>query len=61
MNTNTIIEFGEYGHIASKYQKFLELVDKLSPDVVSREILPAWLDDEELTNFIEWMEERLQS
>ena len=57
MNNNDPI--GNFGHYKSKYDKFVELVAKLSPDFVVHEILPAWLNDEELTNFIECMEDRI--
>jgi hypothetical protein len=52
-------EIGQFAHIKSKYNKFLQLVDKLSPDFVVHEILPAFLSDEELTIFIGWMEDRI--
>ena len=52
-------EISQFGHVASKYNRFLELVKQLSPDYVVHEILPAWLSDEELTDFNNWMEDRL--
>jgi hypothetical protein len=52
-------EIGQYGHITTKYNRFLELVNKLSPDFVVHEILPAFLSDEDLTIFNGWMEDRL--
>lgn len=52
-------EIGQFAHEVKKYNRFLELVKQLSPDFVVHEILPAWLNDEELTNFIECMEDRI--
>jgi hypothetical protein len=59
MTTETTETIGQFAHYTHKYDKFLKLVNKLSPDFVVHEILPAWLDDEEMTRFIEWMEDRL--
>jgi len=59
MKKSTQEETGQFGHDISKYNKFLELVQKLSPDFVVHEILPAWLSDEDLTIFNGWMEDRL--
>ena len=50
---------GEFAHITTKYKRYVELVEKLSPDFVTAEILPAFLNDAELTEFISVMEDRL--
>lgn len=52
-------EIGQFAHEVKKYNRFLELVKTLSPDFVVHEILPAFLSDEELTEFNNRMEERL--
>ena len=50
-----------YGHTKSKYDKYNDLVKKIGSDVVVNEILIAFLDDEELTDFIYEMEDRIQN
>lgn len=54
------MNIGEYGHYKDKYEKYLELVKKIGADVIVHDVLIGFLDDEELTDFISVMEDRLQ-